>query len=453
MNQKIKGVLTGCLLMALLVLMAGCAAEMTPYEKNDAENYCISVKFDANGGLFTTNTSVIVDSYNLTDLPLGENGQAEAALIAPDHSARGNDAFTAVKNDCFLAGWYTQRIENADGTCTYAGKWDFDTDTLKVDPNGSYTASEPVLTLYAAWVPLFRVDFVDRSTGEALGSYTYDPTADAQLQVPQWSPETGAIEMYKFPSRQGFTFEKAYYDEAGTQPVETEQLVHSGSVDLETGTAVGSTMTVYTDWTEGEWYHIYNVEQFMDNASVSGSYVLHADLDFAGQIWPTSLMHGNFSGTVQGNGYTLRNIELIQTNNTKVNTGLFGNLTETAVISDVTFENVILTVKGGTRVAGASFGLLAGSISDKAQLANVTVLDSRLLIDPTAYFGTGDYVIGLVCGMGNTDIDDSGITAAVSGEDSGLYAVTVDGMVTLTDTPPAVEESVPDETTAEEPTA
>ncbi len=449
MNQKIKGILTGCLLLAILVLMAGCAAEQTPYENNDAENYCVSVKFDANGGIFTTNTSVIVDSFSLTGLKTNDAGLSQIALIPPDHEARGNDAFAAVNNGYFLAGWYRERT-GTEGNYTYSGRWDFSQDLLEVDPNGTYASAEPVLTLYAAWVPLFKVDFLDRATGESLGSYTYDPTADAQLRVPQWNQETGAIEMYRFPSRSGCTFEAAFYDEAGTQPIETEALVHPGVIDYATGTAQGYAMTVYIDWMEGEWYHIYNADQFLEHASVSGSYVIHGDLDFAGLIWPTSLMHGNFSGTIEGNGHTLSNIECTQTNNSKINTGLFGSLTETAVLSDLTFENVTMTIKGGTRVAGASFGLLAGSVSDKAALTNVSILSGQLLVDANAYFGTEDYVIGLVCGMGSTGIDDSGIAAKVSGADSGLYAVVKDGEVTLTDTPPVEEETIPEETTPEE---
>ncbi len=441
MNHKIRRHLFGCLMLAVLVLLAGCAEEGTPYERNDADGYSVSVKFDANGGIFTTNTSVIVDSFSLAQVKVGENGHAQIALIPPDHEARGNDAFAAVQNGYFLAGWYRERTTNADGTHTYAGRWDFAQDVLEVDPNGSYTSQEPVLTLYAAWVPLFQVEFVDRLTGEHLGSYTYDPTADARLRVPQWNAESGAIEMYKFPSRAGYTFESAYYDAEGTQRVETEFLNHSGTVDYDGGTAQNPVLTVYTDYMAGEWYHIYHAQQLLDHASVSGSYVIHEDLDFEGLIWPTSLMHGNFSGTIEGNGHVLRNIAIEQTNNSKINTGLFGSLSETAVLSDLSFENVSLKIKGGTRVAGAGFGLLSGSISDSAVLTDVSILSGQLLIDANAYFGTDDYVIGLVCGVGNAAIDRSGITAAIVGESAEprYVEVNADGILSFTDVEPTQE--------------
>lgn len=430
MNRKSKAILTALLLLVTCLFITGCAQEVDPYEKNDAENYCVSVKFDANGGFFTTNTSVIVDSYNLSELK-AENGQVQIPLLSPDNSLRGNDAFTVINNGHFLTGWYTERQETADGY-VYSGKWDFETDRLAVDADGDYTSAEPVLTLYAAWAPVFEIEFYDLASGEYLQSLTYNPEEVTEIQVPQWDEETGAVEMYKFPQRSGYTFNGAYYDAEGTQPVDTAAVIHPGQVDEATGTAQDPVMQLYVDWMEGEWYHIYNVEQFLENASVSGSYILHADLDFEGEIWPSSLMYGNFSGTIQGNGHTLRNIAIEQTNNSKVNAGLFGYLTETAEISDLKLENVTFTIKSGTRVAGACFGLFAGSVSGEAEVSGVTIAKSTLQVDSGCYFGVDDYSIGLVCGMGTLDIADSGIDTAVVGDyPESLVIAVSDGMVTV----------------------
>ena len=430
--NKLKKILTACLLLAVLTFVTGCGQESSPYEINDAEGYSVSVKFDANGGTFTTNTSVIVDSYNLSQIKPGSEGNAQIALLSPDNSLRGNDAFTAINNGYFLAGWYAERTEQTDSTgntvYTYSGKWDFEKDRLTVDPNGTYTSAEPVMTLYAAWVPLFEVEFYALDSGEYLDSYTFNPTAGAELKVPAWDEETGAIEMYDFPERSGYTFNGAYYDAEGTQSVDTAVIEHTGVVDEATGTAQDPCMKLYVDWTEGEWYHIYNVEQFLDNASVSGNYVIHEDLDFSGEIWPTSLMYGNFGGTIQGNGHTLSNIQVTQTNNSKVNAGLFGNLTDTAQISGVTFRNVTFTIQAGTRVVGTSFGLLAGTISAGASFEDVSILSSTLQVDSGCYFGVDDYAIGLLCGMGNAEaLDYSGITCEAVGDAPESLLVTADG--------------------------
>lgn len=433
MKLKIKALVLALLTLGTVGLFAGCGTEQTPYEKNDAENFTVSVKYDANGGIFTTNTSVIVDSFNISDVKTNSEGNAEIALISPDNSLRGNDAFSPVNNGYFLAGWYSERTEtgkDSDGNpiYTYGNKWDFDKDLLEVDANKTYSSAEPVMTLYAAWVPLFEIEFYSLNDGELIGSYVFNPTTAGEISVPAWNEKTGAIEMHNFPKKAGYTFNGVYTDSEGRNPITTETITHTGVVDYTTGVAKDPSMKLYVDWIEGEWYHIYNVEQFLSNASVNGNYEIHADLDFTGEIWPTALMHGNFAGSIKGNGHIFKNIEAVQTNNSKTNSGLFGNLTEKAGISDLTFENVSFTIEAGTRVAGASYGLLAGTISDAAQISNVKILSSSLKIDSKCYFGVDNYTIGLLCGMGNADvIADAEISCEAAGSNPENVKITVNG--------------------------
>lgn len=432
MKLKFKAIAFALLGLMAIPFITGCSSEQTPYETNNEDNYTVSVKYDANGGVFTTNTSVIVDSFNISDLEKNSSGQVEIALISPDNSNRGNDAFQAVNNGYFLAGWYAERTENTDSegnvSYTYSDKWDFDKDLLQIDPGKDYVAEEPVMTLYAAWIPLFEIEFYSLDSGEYMDSLIFDPTTSSEISVPAWDKETGAIEMYDFPERTGYTFNKAYYDENGEQLLNTATVNHPGVVDYETGTAQNSVMKLYVDWTEGEWYHIYNTEQFIDNASLNGHYEIHADLDFADEIWPTAFMYGNFNGEIKGNGHTIKNVELTQTNNSKVNAGLFGYLTETAKISDLTFENVSFTIKNGTRVVGTSYGLFAGTISNDAEISNVKILNSTLKIDSSCYFGVEDYSIGLVCGMGNAAVvDKAEIDCVVVGDNPENMDVSVNG--------------------------
>ncbi len=432
MKQITKAVLLVILGLMTITFVCGCADESTPYEINNAEDYTVSVKYDANGGIFTTNTSVIVDSYNISDMEKNSDGQVEIALLSPDNSSRGNDAFKAINNGHFLAGWYTERNEVTDAegnkSFTFSGKWDFEKDTLKVDPEGEYSSEKPVVTLYAAWVPMFEIEFYSLDSGEYLDSYVFDPTLETEIKVPEWSSETGAIDMYKFPERTGYTFKNAYYDENRLSAVETNTVNHPGTVDYLTGTSKDSVLKLYIDWTEGEWYHIYNTKQFIKNASVNGNYEIHADLDFTGEIWPSSFMYGNFSGVINGNGHTIKNVEFTQTNNSKVNVGLFGNLTDTANISDITFDNVNFIIKAGTRVVGTSYGVFAGTISSNASINNVSILNSTLSIDSACYFGVDDYSVGLVCGMGDSGvIPNAQIKCVTVGDNPEKYVVTVNG--------------------------
>lgn len=437
MNLKKKAILLALMLLVLAVFAAGCGAEETPYAINDAESYTLSVKYDANGGTFTTNTSVIVDSYDLTQIAAGSDGMKNIALLSPEDQARGNNAFEAVKNGYFLAGWYSQRTENgvdSEGNpqYTYAGRWDFSEDRLAVDPAKTYTSAEPELTLYAAWIPIFEIEYYVLDTGELLGTANYNPAQTADIKLPQWNAETGRLDMNDIPKRENYTYDGVYLDAKGLQPVETEVMNHTAIVNYENATAENTTMKLYIDWTEGEWYHIYNVEQFLENASLNGCYVIHEDLDFTDKIWPTVMMYGTFTGTIQGNGHTFSNVALTQTNNSKNYAGLFGQLSETALLSDLTFSNVTFTIKSGTRVAGTAYGLLAGAVAEKAQLKVVHILESTLQIDSGCYFGTDDYTIGLLCGMGNANVDTADISFTATGDNPEKVIISEkDGTLTL----------------------
>ena len=139
-------------------------------------------------------------------------------------------------------------------------------------------------------------------------------------------------------------------------------------------------------------------------------------------------MYGNFTGTILGNGHTISNVTLEQTNNSKSAAGLFGSLSDTAVIRDLNLSNITFVIEKGTRVAGTTYGLLCGTLSDKATLEGLTIRDSHLQIDSDAYFATEDYVIGLLCGSGKAEgIDLSGIDCTAVGDKPENVTITVSG--------------------------
>ena len=430
LNKKLIALAIVCL--AALVFGAGCSYSVSQHELNNSENYTVSVKYDANGGTFTTNTAVIVHTYNTDGLKANGEGLVEIPLVTPDDSEAGNENFAPTKNGYFFAGWYAERVDekgaNGDTNLSYSDMWDFEEDRIEVDPEKEYSSEEPVLTLYAAWIPLFEINYYDLETGELIEKDQFNPLSDNTFALPQWDEKTGAVNMNDFPEKKGYTFKAAFLDEDKKTAVDTEALTHPGTVNYENGTAVDPVCNVYVDWTEGEWFKISTAEQFAKSASVSGHYEILADLDFADVTWPTSFMYNNFAGEIIGNGHTFKNITVNQTNSDKVNAGLFGSVSENAVLSDITFENVTFNIKGGTRKAGATFGLFAGTISGDAALTNIKLTNSTMTIDSKCYFGTTEYSIGLVCGMGDpTAIQTENITCTASGNDPEKVHITVDG--------------------------
>lgn len=430
MKNKCKSALIPLLLLVMALLLCACGEE-SQYDINDAAGYTVSVKFDANGGEFTTNCYEIVDSFNIAGMAANANGMVELALIAPDNSIRGaNDTFTAAKNGYFMAGWYATRTETTDSEgnviYTYADRWDFATDRLVVDPNKQYTSANPELVLYAAWVPMFEINFYDRASQELVGSYTFNPTSTKEIVTPKWNEETGAVEMFKFPKRNGYTFEGAYYDLAGAEPI-GETVSYPAFEASDNITAAKTAVNVYVDWKEGEWFRIYSAQQLISNATRNGYYELFADLDFTDLSWPATFMYGDFNGKIMGNGHTVSNVTVVQTDSSKLRFGLFGSLTASASITDVTFENIVATIQAGTTKSGTEYGLFAGSIDSNAQLSGVKILGSTLQIDSGCALMSNNYVFGLICGTGNCSVFETAeVTAVAVGNNPEKVTIEVD---------------------------
>ena len=408
MRNKFKSVLITFMLAVTVLFVTACSGEETPYDVNNEMGYNVSVRYNANGGMFTTNTEVIVNSYNISGMATNANGKVELALIQPDDPRRGdNEAFTATKTGYFLFGWYTECTENgtdSEGniTYTYSGRWDFNSSLLEVDPNGTYSADQPVIDLYACWVPLYEVKYYHYVNNEKilLGTDTFNPLTDT-IEVPQWSKKTGGMDMNDFPDAPaGYTFDKAYYAD-GTL-VDTELLTLPAKPDEATGTAANRTLEIQVEFMEGEWYHITTAEQLYKGASTTGNYEILADLDFSKQRWPSDFAFGTFTGTINGNGHKISNVT-IETRDAKATYGgLFGEIAATATIEDITFENVTYKFKTTQDKMNPSYGIFAGKINSGATISNVTLTDGILMIDSDSRI-TDAVTIGLVCGTGSTE--------------------------------------------------
>ena len=415
--------LFGALLLTLLLLsLASCANFGPPWDRMDGEGYTVSVRFDANGGLFAgTEKVTVVDVFN----PLDND---TVTLLAPDDPRRGDgNAFEVSRTGYFFAGWYRERheAEGADGSVSYSygGKWDFENDTLSVSGEGA-TSEVPVLTLYAAWIPYptFEIYAKDPS-----GNWVRTETVtDLSLTVPAWDEKTGKLNMGSFPKRTGYTLWSVYTDPECTQVAEG---TYRGTFDEETATPTVSVIPLYTEWREGDWYRIYDADQWLSLAGASRSYFVMEDIDFEGALWPPTFTKANFSGTVEGNGHVFRNVSLTLGDNSQTNNGLFGTLTEKARIRDLSLENITVTVAAGSRKAGATFGLLSGGAAEGCVLDGVT-LSGRLILGKNMILGQ-DLRMGLVSAMGNLGLDASLIT--VESEEGGpSFAVNEDGTVSLT---------------------
>ena len=447
------------MLAAFAVSMTACSQWDLPYVGFDETGYTVSVRYELNGGTYAGADGVsVVDVFELDSLKTDGDGKKILSLLDPgDVEKRGEDNAKEIsRSGYFLAGWYTQRElrYGDDGEAldeygvpvsesgreqgyTYSGKWDFSKDTFAIDTSKEYSSAENVLTLYAAWIPTFTYEFYIQNSETEEFELIKDSTVKQRvINVPVWKESDGRLDMKDFPTIDGMTFDSAYLNPDMTEAV-TETL--SGNVDYETGTTTTETVKVYTKWIDGVWYKIYNANQLLSNARLDGNYIICADLDFSKQAgWSNTLAAGTFTGTIigDGEGHKISNIKIDQTltGTANENRGLFGKLGETAVIQNITFENITFNIGAGSRKQGDSFGLLAGSISEEATLGNVTV-GGRINIGKDV-IATDGYMIGLLFGTGAYEgIDMSNISCVPAEGAEDRITVDIDresGEVTLT---------------------
>lgn len=445
MKNLIKlSVLSGLLILAILATTACSGNWEPPYENLNKNGFTVSVRFDSNGGVFAGTKDVyIVDVFNADDV-----GGKGVYLLAPEDPLRAEGAFEVSRNGYFLAGWYTERTPrvNEKGEAlddygvptarsgreqgySYGGKWDFEKNTLSIEDAEMLNSSNPTLTLYAAWIPYFTYEFYAVNSDN---EYTLvDSVSSIDMEIPQWNTDTGKLDNKNFPQRDGFTFDAAFLDAEKSIPVTGKISGASEFVDYETGTTSTEKICVYSTWLTGNWYKIYNAKQFYNNSRLDGNYILCADIDFSDEVWSLTLAKGRFTGKIYGNGYKISNVSVIQADNSQLFGGLFGAVDQGAILDNVVFENISYEISAGSRMQGATFGLLAGTISSDAVLTDVSV-SGNLVIGKECYPNDG-YVIGLLCSTGGyEEIDISKIICtAAENADNVSVETEINGTVTV----------------------
>ena len=443
MNKFLKALIPVVLSVGVILTLTACKARENPYKDNANDGYTVNVRYDANGGSFATNTSVIVDSYNPDNFADGK-----ITLFAPNDSNRKNP-YNAQNTGFVLAGWYTERepVVDENGNhldyagniaeetgltpaYTFSGYWDFASDKLDVN-----TLHGDTITLYAAWVPEFSFEFYTKdANGDFVLMTSMIATPGQELTLPAINQVSGKVDANDFPSLVGKTYDVAgiYLDSTLQNAVTGEKLTHSGIINYETAEAENSVMKVYLDLLEGDWYFITSADQLIANANPSAHYVIGADLDFDGKKWPLS---SNFSGSIHGNGYTISNISIEQ-NKIETNSvyGIFKTVKAGAEIKDVNFANAKLSILQGNSKPNISYGLFAGKIEAGVTISNVT-LSGEIVISANAYNGVANgngsvYAVGLVAGVGyeNCSIDYSNIVlTALDDSDTVALELTSNG--------------------------
>ncbi len=433
----------------LLLLVSACIVSCSSndaYKKINKEGYNVSVKFDIGKGMFEGRSElVLVDVFNLDNEKTGADGQKEISLLSPDSEKRGGEALKYTYNGHYFVGWYAERTLRQDdagnfldeygnickeeeASYTYSKKWDFGSNKLTVDPDKKYSAEEPVLTLYAAWVPFTQFEiYAENAEGifEPLNIDGKGHVLSSSLEIPQWSKSTGKLSNSNFPTVEGKTFDSAYFDEACENPITESEIL--GNIDYEKGILKSTSIKVYTKWLEGTWYKIYNAQALARINDTGANYIICDDLDFKSVNWSNTKFakEGFFGQLLSEEGSTYKLSGITSSNNKESDGGIFRILGDNAQIKNVIFENITFKVEEVPPKKAITFGLLAGTASDSAMLENVTFEGENTIIINPACLAQSMRYIGLIFGQGDSmDIDMTSIDCKLSAE-SATYTLDV----------------------------
>ena len=430
-----------CAFVVLCCMTAASCASKDAVDKAVAQGYTLIVKFDTNGGIIGGDEKVsLMDLYRPADYEADENGDVHIKVVDPIDGKRPNigyneqtNKYPLTKAGNILVGWYATRVEKEDGTYEYSDKWDFSTNTVTCKKENS---ERKEITLYAVWTEFFEFDFYTVENGEETLVQTYslgvipsevagtENAEKAGIYLPRRengrtvykTAFTLASGSFEFPQPEGKTFKAAYTDKEKTHEISTSAgvpFVHSGSID-EHGVSQNRVQKIYVDYDDGVIYDITTADQLIEYADVNSysEYRIAADLDFNGKSWPAAFIGGAFKGkiySVNGGNYKFTNVKA-SVSVSDGSAGLFSEISDGALIENITFSGVVVDFASGDVGEGSENGLFAGKISDKAVLRNVKLENAELRIGFIENIAeTQDYEFDIIaCG------NKSGIIAEAS---------------------------------------
>ena len=223
-----------------------------------------------------------------------------------DPTTYGN--YEIFREGYIFTGWYRT------AECNENEKWNFSTDTINSEG----------LTLYAGWekkiVYSYTVCYVDGTETKTLGTYSVEAGA--------------AFEDYRkyANKREGFTPSGYFADAACTTPWDFATVHPGGEVDTD--------IAIYVSYIPGDWILVNSYNKLKSSIG-KGNIYLTSDIDCGGQ---ELFFSGTFSGTFEGNGYTIRNFKVNKFGTSKnPSSAIFDTLATGARIQNVTFENVLFS--------------------------------------------------------------------------------------------------------------
>ena len=362
MGRKMKAKLIA-LLMAILSLFvfAGCSMGESLEEVLETRDLNPRVTYYANGGLFESNSHVKNLYYAVGSKAL-DIGKINPTSGSIDIERTGFE----------LVGWFeATKVDEATGICELGDEWDFTTE-LKEDEH---------IVLAAKWRALVGLKVImvcgadetveienkvendatlkgeSFKNGDEIGEIAYDSKDSIS------SAATPEARLFTVKDKT-HTFFGYYWDAACTQEI---------SWPIKRGQ---EEQTVYAKYIKGDWNFVKTAEDVykMFNSLKSGTkknYWICNDITYTKDATLDGLT--SLGGTIQGNGYTISGLKFSKSLVAEGRFSIFGQIKETAKISDLTLSNVSVKVTLSRQNIHTQAYLVFLSKAEGATISNVTI--------------------------------------------------------------------------------
>ena len=400
MKKRVKLGLIGALMgLTAIFALAGCSINKTADGIKEDRNLNARVTYYANGGMFNN-----VPQKQEVTLWMDASEEAYPFNVPSDNADKNGESnqqidkgSMAVSRDQFIFdGWYYAIMNEETGKPAVSAKtgsmlFGEEVDFAEALKQGDH------LHLVAKWITMEKLEIrlvspiPFTATVEQIKDNEHVKDSNGTIQKETRTVSSGDLIMLKnygtrdnavkldvgsapAQNAQGATFLAYYRDAACTQLLTGE--------DLTIYPAGGEgNQIVYAKYIEGTWSVLREASdipgKLFKDANVSGNFYLFNDIDMSVLRNTVVTPRESFAGTLEGNGHTISNLK-VKASSTSVapysTKSTFGELRDGAVMKNVTFENVSLTVETNpATVTSFSVFLFSSNVKGTVTLENVTI--------------------------------------------------------------------------------
>ena len=306
-------ILAAILLIAVLTL-SGCGREAQSLEG------LYVATFELQGGTLETPTSSVSTKINFAYHP--------GTYVLDPTELNG---YKLSRTGYVFTGWYT------DESCSASSKWDFNT-----------LLEQEELKLYAGWKKAIKLTYTLYYTdaeGQAVSLGKYEVNSGDKFD--DWRNYA--------KTRADYTPIGYYTDPECTTAWDADFTHPGGEVDLD--------VPVYVSYMEGKWTFVDTLSAFKNAISANENVHLTADIDCAGE----TLAFTDYSGEINGNGFTVSNFTVKKKGTAIVSCAIFNSLGDGAIIRDISFSGVTYDATGVvgnvTKIKTAALAVKVGNVT------------------------------------------------------------------------------------------